>query len=210
MGRAHHLVEERLFDCYVAERAGESIEPPAADHLADCGECAARYAALAQFMDGLRSDADADTDALFPAEWRDAQRQQIARRIEHLGHAARIISFPGRLVAQHMAGTAARIAPRWAAAAAAGLVVGIGVGMFYDARSHVAETARTTTSGAPAAARPTQTAPTGLPVSVQAPAFDTDAFLFELETALGGPRTPELMSLDVLTPHVREVLLHSR
>jgi anti-sigma factor RsiW len=209
MGRARHLVEERLFDCYVAERAGESIEPPAADHLADCGECAARYAELAQFMDGLRADADADTDALFPAEWRDAQRQQIARRIEHLGHAARIISFPGRLVARHMAGTASRMAPRWAAAAAAGLFVGIGVGMFYDARSHVAQTAQTI-SGVPAAARPAQTAPTGLPVSVQAPAFDTDAFLSELESALGGPRTPELMSLDVLTPQVREVVLNSR
>ena len=60
MGRRRHLVEERLFDCYVAQRGGESIEPPAADHLADCGECAARYAELAQFMDGLRADMAAD------------------------------------------------------------------------------------------------------------------------------------------------------
>jgi hypothetical protein len=202
MGRVHHLTEERLFESYVASRAGEPIDPPVAEHLADCGECGARYGELAQFMDGLRSEADAETDALFPAEWRDTERQQIIRRIEHLGHAARVISFPGRLVARRMADTASRFAPRWAAAAAAvGLFVGVAVGMFYDARTHVAQVA---------VSRPVQ-APTPAPPASNAPVvIDTDVFLSELERALGGPRTPELMSLDVLTPQVREVVLSSQ
>ena len=41
-------------------------------------------------------------------------------------------------------------------------------------------------------------------------AIDTDAFLSELERALGGPQTPELMTLDVLTPHVREIVFDAR
>ena len=199
-GRVHHLAEERLFDCYVAERAGEAIDPPLAEHLVDCAECGARYGEFARFMDGLRTDADAELDEIFPPEWHETQRQQIAGRLAHIGHVARVISFPGRLVARHVAGTASRIAPRWAAAAAAaGLFVGVAVGMFYDSRSHLAPAGRPT---AAAVVRPTAPAA----VATSGPStLDTDAFLSELEGALVGPRTPELMSLDVLTPHVREI-----
>jgi hypothetical protein len=206
MGRAHHLPDERLYECYVAERGGEPLDPPAAEHLADCGECDARYGELTRFMEGLRSEVDAETDEIFPQEWQDAQRQQIARRISHVGRAARVISFPGRLVARHM-GRAPRVAPRWAAAAAAaGLFVGVAVGMFYDAR---ARRPLTVANSAPAGAvvRPTQAAAT---ISGAAAPLDIDAFLEELEGALGGPRTPELMSLDVLTPHVRDIVLTNR
>ena len=54
MNRLAHLPEERLFDCYLAHHNGEAIDPPAADHLADCEPCAVRYADLVGFMDGLR------------------------------------------------------------------------------------------------------------------------------------------------------------
>jgi hypothetical protein len=201
-GRARHLAEERLFDCYVAERAGEAVDPPAAEHLADCAECGSRYAELTRFMDGLRTDADAEAGEVFPADWQEAQRQSIARRIEHVGHVARVISFPGRLVARHMTGKGGRIAvsPWAAAAAAASLFLGVVVGMFYDGRKPVTSVA---------VARPAQPAPQQA-AAVSPVVFDTDAFLSELERALGGPRTPELMSLDVLTPHAREVVLDSR
>lgn len=201
-GRAHHLPEDRLFDCYVAECGGEGVDPPAAEHLADCAECAARYGELARFMDTLRSDAEAETDAVFSAEWQEAQRQQIARRISHVGRAARVISFPGRLVARHMDGSLPYVAPRWAAAAAAaGLLVGLAVGMSYDARTRV-----------PASLAVSRAVPSPAPAVVASVAvpLDTDAFLAELEGALGGPRTPELMSLDVLTPHVRDIALNTR
>ena len=58
ISRARHLQEERLFDSYLAERAGEPIDPPIAEHLADCAACCARYAELAAFMDALRKDGD--------------------------------------------------------------------------------------------------------------------------------------------------------
>jgi hypothetical protein len=201
-GRLHHLAEDRLFDCYVAERAGDPVDPPAAEHLADCADCGGRYADLSRFMDNLRADADDEANEIFSAEWREAQRLSIAQRIEHVGHVARVISFPGRLVARHLAGKGERItvSPWAAAAAAASLFVGVAVGMFYDARNHVTSVA---------VARPAQ-APPQQAAAIAPVVLDTDTFLSELERALGGPRTPELMSLDVLTPHAREVVLNTR
>jgi hypothetical protein len=202
IGRAHHLAEDRLFDCYVAERGGETLDPRAAEHLTDCLECSGRYAELARFMDGLRTEAEVEVDTTFPSEWRDAQRQSIMRRIEHLGHAARVLSFPGRLVAHHMSHRSrVRVSPWAASAAAACLVVGVAVGMFYDARNHVSSTL--------AVMRPVQ-APAATPPPIAPVTLDTDTFLSELERALGGPQTPELMTLDVLTPHVREIYFDGR
>jgi hypothetical protein len=202
IGRAHHLAEDRLLDCYVAERSNEALDPPAAEHLADCVDCRGRYAELSCFMDGLRDDADSDTDDLFPADWRDVQRQNILRRVENLGHAARVISFPGRLVSPHMSrGARLRVSPWAAATAAASLFLGVAVGMFYDGR-----TAPSTVAVVRSAQPPAVQATAGLaPV-----ALDTDAFLSELERALNGPQTPELQSLDVLTPHVREIAFDVR
>ena len=40
IGRAHHLTDERLLECYLAERGGEPLDPPAAEHLTDCDACA--------------------------------------------------------------------------------------------------------------------------------------------------------------------------
>jgi hypothetical protein len=206
IGRARHLADDRLFDCYVAARAGEPLDPPAVEHLADCAECESRFADLSRFMDNLRSDADAETDALFPADWRSAQHQTILNRLEHVGHAARVITFPARLVAQRMArGTGVRVSPWPAVAAAACLVVGVAVGVFYDSRTHrsMLAVARPAQLSAVPAAAPAAASPAAAP-------FDTDAFLSELERALGGPQTPELMSLDELTPHVREIALNTR
>ena len=90
--RAHHLHDEQLFDCYITERGGDAIDPPSAEHLADCNACSARYAELAQFMDTLRREGDADADAVFTPERLRAQQQQIARRIEQVGRPARVIS----------------------------------------------------------------------------------------------------------------------
>ena len=55
--RTCHLQEERLFDSYLTERGGEPLDPPVAEHLADCAACGSRYAELAAFMDTLRRDA---------------------------------------------------------------------------------------------------------------------------------------------------------
>jgi len=201
---ARHLQEDQMFDCYVAERAGEALDPPVAEHLADCPPCGARYADLARFMDTLRTDVEVETDAMFPPERLQAQRREIARRIEAVARPARVISFPTQLVRRTMGGSGSRTAPRWAAAAAAaGLFVGIALGASYPWESRIGMTrqglANNSSDGrgarlAPAASRASHTVDTA-----------DDEFLSELELALDRPTTRELAAFDAFTPHVREI-----
>lgn len=197
IGRARHLHEERLFDCYIAERSGEAPDSPSATHLAGCEECRTRYAELSHFMDDLRNDAEAETDEVFTAQGLRVQHQQILRRIEHLGHPARVLSFPARLMRRHFTATARSVAPRWAAAAAAaGLFVGLGAGLMLDGRQQPI---------AMSVNRPVRVAAPIVPASVPTPVIDDDAFLSELEAALGGLHNQELLPFDALTPRVQEI-----
>jgi hypothetical protein len=217
--RARHLQEASLFECYLSEKDGEAIEPTAAEHLTDCAECHARYLDLRGFMDGLRTEVDAELDEVFPAERLRAQQQQIARRLEHLAHPARVINFPRHLPDQHVAPSRSRVAMRWiGAAAAAGLFLGIGLGTFFFPG------APTSPGSGPAAvispADGVASAPAGgagaaaeSPVvltSVPEPVTDTEQFLSELELALERPYTPELVAIDAMTPHVREIRVQFR
>jgi hypothetical protein len=196
-----HLLEERLFDCYLAESTGERIDPPVAEHLADCAPCAARYAELSSFMESLRLEGTADADAVFTAERLRAQQQQIARRLEQAARPARIISFPGRMVRRGLTASSSRIAPRWAAAAAAaGLFIGVALGASFQlGPGH----------RAPSLTLARQSAPLLSPVATRgitpAQVAADDAFLSDLEVALERPHTRELQAFDALTPHVREI-----
>jgi hypothetical protein len=204
MFRRRHLQEERLLDCYFADRAGDAIDPPSAEHLADCPACTARYSQFARFMDDVRAQADAEADAAFPAERLRQQRSAIARKIEHLAHPARVITFPGQTAARTPANRRTRFAPRWlVAAVAAGLVIGVSVG--YIGSSF--QTARRNTPIAGQAFAVRQSPPiVSQPIVLdQSAATSADEFLLELEMAAEGPRTHELLALDELTPHVREV-----
>jgi len=87
----------------------EAPDPRIAEHLADCEPCVARYTELVALMDELRADADEATNAVFTPERLRAQQQHIERRIEHVGHAARVISFP-----RPAGGAGEEIVPQWA------------------------------------------------------------------------------------------------
>jgi anti-sigma factor RsiW len=206
--RARHLQEDGLFEYYLAEQGGEPVEPPAAEHLTDCAECRARYADLRRFMDALRTEADSELDEIFTPERQRAQQQHIARRVEHLGRHARVISFPGHLAGQPVPDASPRVAYHlmgWiSAAAAAGLFVGIGLGTAYYSPAPASELqAVATRSVAASAAAPD---PVATPALVPGLVSDvSEQFLSELELALERPHTPELDALDELTPHVRDV-----
>jgi hypothetical protein len=196
-----HLHEEQLFDSYWVARAGQAFDPPTAEHLGDCPECAARYRDLAGFLDRLREEADAEVDELYSAEDLRQQQQQIARRLETVGRSARVLTFPLAAATRGRPIAARRRFPRWVAAtAAAGLFAGVATGLVFER------------SGVPVAV----SRPAGASASAIAPGADfltpsvsdTDGheyFMSELALAADRPRTAELEAYDQLTPHTREV-----
>jgi hypothetical protein len=207
MGRLQHIEDERLFDCYLTQRTGESVDPPLAEHLADCPSCADRLEELSGFMNAVRTDGIDECDALFTAEHLRAQRERIAVRLEQTGRVARIISFPGRFVARHVGNPAARMTSRWtAAAAAAGLIVGVGLGIVVDQQRHWQyEASLVRPAPVPAPIVPTNAAP--LADTANPVVADFETFVFELDQLRGGPRSPELRLLDAMTPHVHPTAL---
>jgi hypothetical protein len=204
--RVRHLQEERLFDSYMAERHGEVLDPPVAEHLADCAACGARYADLAAFMDSLRREGDAEADAFFTPERLRAQQQQIARRLALVGRPARVLSFPGRIVRHTINASTSRTAPRWiAGAAAAGLFIGVALGASYQFQWGNAQLRRQ-----PVLVRDTAAARPRVTPAITRAGGQTDvaadvAFLSDLEIALQRPHTGELRAFDALTPQVREI-----
>jgi hypothetical protein len=190
----HHLPEERLFDSYMAERNGEPIDPPVAEHLTDC----------ASFMDTLRREGDAEADAFFTPERLRVQQQHIARRIALLGSPARILSFPGRIVRRTIDASTARSTPWIAAAAAAGLFIGVALGASYPWTWHSLGVPSLVARGGNSA-RPARMTPVATRGSSPAEVAADDAFLSDLEVALERPHTRELQAFEALTPHVREI-----
>jgi hypothetical protein len=201
MHRARHLQEQRLFDSYLAERSGLPVDPPVAEHLADCEACGARYAELTAFMDGLRDQGEAEADEVFTAERLRAQQQQIARRIAQVGRPARVLSFPTRIVRRTISASTGRTAPRWiAAAAAAGLFIGAALGASYQWTGRSERSASLIARDSSSRLSPVATRGSS-PAEIAADA----AFLSDLETAIERPHTRELQAFDALTPHFREI-----
>lgn len=201
----NHPNDERLFDCYFTSRMGEPADPRTAEHLADCGECAARYHDLTAFMAEVRAEADAEVDELFRPEVMQRQREQILERLSHVHRTARVIAFP----AGQAAGTTptpGRIPSRWlAGAAAAGLFIGVALGGFFGTgtlRRSLVPAPPTLSAPAPSSSAPALSAAAELP--------DDDAFLMELETALTSPQLGELQPFEAFTPHVREIAARVR
>ncbi len=205
IGYPSHLAEDRLYDAYFAARVGETVAPPVVEHLTDCDACRSRFAALEKTLDAVRAEGDAEVDELFPAERLHHQRTQILQRLEQLNRSARVISFPGQ-AGTSSADLARRFAPRWmAGSAAAGLFVGVALGGWLVGARDRAQSERQIPFTEPAASSPA-TAPV---LAAAPPAVpnntDDEAFLRQLEMALGQPGTRELQAFDAFTPHIREI-----
>ena len=197
---AGHLADDRLYDCYLSARSGERLAPPLAEHLADCGDCAGRYARLTELLNSIDADAAREADRVFTPERLQLQQQAIARRLQHVGRAARVITFPGHPNDFGRERSRPAIVLRWAAvAAAAGIVIGLGAGIFIESGSRAHEVRQSASL-----ARSPRLAPNTAGFIGSGEAAD-DRFMTELESALDRPRTRELAPFDALTPHVREV-----
>ena len=206
ISRSRHIRDEGLFERYMAERNGDVVEPGLTDHLADCHDCAARYRDFAAVMDRLRTNADAETDLAFDAERLRVQQQQIQRRLEHLGQVARVLSFPVR-VGRRVSATAARVAPRWiAGAAAAGLFVGVAAGRIYDLNHPMWQPPPVVNSAPQLVVLDHQAVRSEPVIADMVDMADDDVtFMSELEMSLEHQRTRELISLDEMTPHVSQL-----
>ena len=148
--RAHrHLTDDAFADLW--STAAASGEPVADPHLASCAQCRARYAAFTGWLDRIHDDAVGEADEALPAERLAAQQAQVMRRLEALERPARVIAFPR--FARPVTSTPGH-AQRWvAAAAAAGLIIGLAAGqlvdvrrMFTPARTAPTQNARLTTT----------------------------------------------------------------
>jgi hypothetical protein len=149
------------------------------------------------WLETLRLDARTDADDSFPAERLAAQHAQIFRRLEAAERPARVIAFPR--FAQPLTSRTSH-ASRWiAAAAAAGLIVGVGVGQLMDLRHSLSRA--TTEQVAPTTMAAQRLDPRLSPVNVTR----DEAFLSELDASLSRAAVPELRALDAFTPRASDL-----
>lgn len=195
-----HLDDTLLVRRYLADRglaALEAGDEGALRHLAHCPACDARYQGLKAAFDGAREAALAEADAACTAGRLEHQRERIMRRIEALQAGPRVLPFPAAQSGQ--AASPPRVLRRWVAAAAvAGLLVGLGAGrmVFNRSAATLADARRGFAPGA-AVASVRQT-PTMTSVHLE-PALNDEEFLSELELATAAPRTRELRALYAFT-----------
>jgi len=165
-------------------------------HLESCPTCRARFAELSAWLQNARVDATAEADEYFSAERLSAQHASIFRRLEAAERPARVIAFPR--FAQPLTSRTSH-ASRWiAAAAAAGLIVGVGVGQLMDLRHPFTPQSPRTTAQA-RMNTPTVPISSGIQLTPIADTRD-EAFLSELDASLSRAAVPELRALDELTP----------
>ena len=167
-------------------------------HLESCPTCRARFAELSSWLETLRLDARAEADESFSPERLAAQHAQIFRRLEAAERPARVIAFPR--FAQPLTSRTSH-ASRWiAAAAAAGLIVGVGVGQLMDLRHSLSTQPPTQARVAPV------TMARGPDPRIQSVSVTRDeAFLSELDASLSRAAVPELRALDAFTPRAGDL-----
>jgi hypothetical protein len=176
--------------------AGGPITHP---HLEVCAECRSRFEGFTGWLGVLRGEAVAEAAEHFPLERLANQRAQIMRRIEAAERPARVIAFPK--FTQPLTSRSSN-ASRWiAAAAAAGLIVGVGVGQVMEIRHWLRPATATTVARY---AGPPQVDGTDSPVRTVSPTGREEAFLLDVDDSLARASVPELRALDDLTPRAGE------
>ena len=199
---SRHLTDRELLRAAVDADGAAGTARDA--HLAVCRRCALRLGTLREDLDRLAAAAAAAFDDALPA-WRLARpRSRILDRIRRAADrpgSARILRFPA---------PAARAAPganpvrrRLALAAAAGLLVVLGVGQAVDGGRRTAANPPPAAAAAPN--RPAVEPPGGPPRTAA-----DEQFMRELEEALHSPRVGPLVALDEMTPRVRAAAIDVR
>lgn len=207
-----HPTDERLLELYFEEGSVRGEEGGAdRQHLHGCEACTWRYTALTAPLQQLRQDASSEADEVFTPGRLAAQRAAVRHRLEDGAGSPRVVAFPGAQPARPR--LVHRPAARWmAAAAAAGLLIGVTAGRLVHFGDGTASTQATrivrTTEPPPLAAG--RLAPAIAPLPAAEPGVAEMNVLYGFDTAVSRPRVAELSALDELTPHPRELLMASR
>jgi hypothetical protein len=195
-----HLSDDKFADLWSAAVAGG--QPLADPHLASCAQCRSRYAEFTDWLERIHDDARSEAEDAFPPERLAAQQAQVMRRLEALEHPARVIAFPR--FARPVTSTQGHM-QRWvAAAAAAGLVIGLAAGQFFDIR-HVLTPARPQASTQNARFVPPPPAGGTSVVPVSAPSVSDETLFFGADPARTSERLSMLRSIDDITPRARDL-----
>lgn len=181
--RRGHLSDDALVDAWYA-----GTHPA---HLDSCELCADRALDMSRWLEQTRETGIAEADAAFPAERLAAQQSQILRKLEQLDRPSKLLSFPRvPAVSQiemspDLVGHGHRVSSRWiAAAAAAGLVLGVIGGRL--------------SMWQPAAAIPQSAAVQTVPAP-KAPTTDAADLLMD-SADVSQPQIRSLSAIDTLTP----------
>jgi hypothetical protein len=187
-----HLTNERLLDACLD--GGTETDR---HHLALCGECRSRHESLTALLAETAEAAATDADEIFTLDRFARQRTRVLQRIEHDGRPGLVVPFPARLAGRVRPLPARPGAARWvAAAAAAGLVVGVLAGHFAHDFRVQGQPPATFAAARPDVATLTAVSTTGL---------SEEEFLGQLELALERTSGATLEPLHEMTPLVWEV-----
>lgn len=174
-------------------------------HLDVCAACRARFEAFDRWVLGIGEELRSDADAAFPVERLAAQQAQITRRLEAMEHPARVLAFPKAARAVINGNSHIR---RWiTAAAAAGLIAGVGLGQVLDIHRTFDRTSRGATPISHIMSTTTARATTRTAPAVLA---SDDDFLSYAD-AFSRPRVGSaLLPLEDMTPHAQDLVSRSR
>ncbi len=189
-----HLTDDRLIEMCL-----EGAVPPAdAQHLIGCPSCEVRRVELVTLLADVSEAATAEVDAAFPAERLARQQARILHRIEQDGRPGRVIAFPAGH-APDMLSLRTRPTTRWvAAAAAAGLIVGLAAG-------HLSHDYSIDARHSPLAQSTLAQQATGTTMRAASAVMTDDEFLGQIEAAVDSTGPAALRPIDALTPRAWEV-----
>lgn len=195
-----HLSDDRLIEACLDGVPDDGTRR----HLDVCLGCDARRRELAQLLSDCAVVADLHADAAFTDERLARQQARILQRIEQDGRPARVITFP----AAHAGDPAVprrRPTGRWlAAAAAAGLIIGLVAGQMVENGLDMAPLRARSVSVPPAMQAQRPVVPAGAFRTV-ATTMSDEELLLRVDSVTDRSGGSALGPLDELTPRVWDV-----
>jgi len=196
-----HISDDRLMEVCMLEAPSIAEQ----QHLGACARCDARRARLLALLDDVSGTAAADADAAFPPERLARQQTRILGYLLHNGRPARVIAFPAGPAHEPMV-SRTRPSTRWVAAAAvAGLVIGIFAGRFGHDYSFLRPAGSPVIVARSANGLGLSAAGGAGSIREVSAAASDEEFLSQIEIAIDGPSAAALQPLDDLTPRAWEV-----